>query len=829
MVDDAQVDRWLATASLEDRCRLLAGRDFWSLHGIEVLGIPPIVVTDGPHGVRLQASSGDSLAASANLPATCFPTASALASSWDPELVERVGVALGVESRALGVSVLLGPGANIKRTPLCGRNFEYFSEDPLPSSAMAAAWVRGIQSQGVGASLKHLAANNQETLRFSVDAVVDERALREVYLASFEHAVVEARPWTMMAAYNRVGGEYATENEFLLDQVLRRQWGFDGVVMSDWGATDDRVAALRAGLDLQMPGQPDAAEPVVAAVREGRLDVAVVDRAVRRLVDLVRRTAPARAGTPPVDGPPVGGPEGLDVDAHHRLAEEAAAAGAVLLHNDGLLPLSPDAHLAVLGQFAEQPRFQGAGSSVINARRVVPALDALRARARVSYAPGYRRYDEEPDPGLLADAARVAAGADVAVVMVGLPEMFETEGTDREHLRLPAAQDALVRAVAAANPRTVVVLSNGAPVELPWLRQVSAVLEAYLGGQESGGAVARMLLGELEPGGRLAETFPVRWTDHPVHDLPLGPRYSEYRESLYVGYRWFDTVDADVAFPFGHGLGYTSFDWTGAELSAEQVSVDALAAGEAVTVRVTVTNTGARAGSEVVQVYLRPQAPPVFRPRHELKAFRKVHLEPGASATVELPLGRRSFAHWDTATGDWLAAPGGYVVEVAASSRDVRAELPLELTADPSAATVPAGREGAAPVPVVYASPARGQWFDRASFEALLGRPLGPNEPDRPGAFTLSTPLSQLGTSRAARWLRGLVADRFAGRSGDDPVTRVMVRSTLEDASPRMLLTFAHGAVSRTAAEAAVLVANRRPLAALRLLRRRGGAGAPPA
>lgn len=804
---------------------MLAGDGFWATHGSAALGLPRLVVTDGPHGVRLSATA-NGLSADGNLPATCFPTASTLASTWDPDLVEQVGVALGVESRELGVHVLLGPGANIKRHPCCGRNFEYFSEDPLLSSAMAAAWIRGVQSQGVAASLKHLAVNNQETLRFSVDAVVDERALREIYLAGFEQAVVAGRPWTMMAAYNRVNGEYASQHPFLLDRVLRREWGFDGLVMSDWGAVDDRVAALRAGLDLQMPGADDSAEPLVDAVRRGRLDPAAVDRAVRRMVQLAERAGPHRVADPAGDA---GTP---DVAARQQLAETVAAAGSVLLRNDGLLPLSPGLRVAVIGQFAEQPRYQGAGSSLVNARRVVAALDELRARARVTYAPGYRRYEDRPDPTLIAQAAVVAAAADVAVVMAGLPEVFETEGADREHLRLPASHDALVRAVAAANPRTVVVLSNGAPVELPWLRDVGAVLEAYLGGQESGGAVARMLFGELEPGGRLAETFPVRWTDHPVHDLPVGPRYSEYRESLYVGYRWFDTVDADVAFPFGHGLGYTTFDWTGAELSGDQLSGDQLPGGEAaisdlaaggtVTVRITVTNTGARAGSDVVQVYVRPEQPAVFRPAHELKAFRKVHLDPGASQAVEVTLGRRAFAHWDPAAGDWAVQPGRYLVEVAASSRDVRASLPLLLTGTGSAATAPA-----AGAPLVYGSPRRGQWFDRGSFETLLGHPLEPNLPERRGSFTTNTPLCQLAPSPLAARLRALFAARVARQHGDDPVTRVMLRQSLEDAGPRMLRTFGGGVVSGPVAEAFVHLANRRPVAAVRALRRGQGTGRP--
>lgn len=790
-------DEWITTASVAEKAELLAGRDFWSMHGVDALGVPSIVLTDGPHGVRLQSTATDELAIGANLPATCFPTASTLASTWDPALVERVGVALGVESRALGVSVLLGPGANIKRTPLCGRNFEYFSEDPLVSSAMAAAWIRGVQSQGVGASLKHFAANNQEKLRFSVDAVVDERAMREIYLASFEAAVREAAPWTVMAAYNRVLGEYATQNPWLLTTVLREEWGFDGVVMSDWGATDDRAAALRAGLDLQMPGVADAARPVIDAVADGSLDVAYVDASVRRLLDLVARTEPART---PVE---------IDVDAHHALAEEVAAAGSVLLKNDGgLLPLRDAAslHVAVLGDLARVPRFQGAGSSLINARRVVSALDALEGRvASVTYGQGYERYSDRPDPVLLDEARVIASRADVAIVFVGLPEVFETEGADREHMRMPASHDALIETVAAISPRTIVVLSNGSPVEMPWIGHVPAVLEGYLGGQESGGAIARMLVGELEPGGRLAETFPQRWSDHPVAALPDGPRFSEYRESVYVGYRWTDTVDADVLFPFGHGLSYTSFDWSAASVGAAQLAQDSAAT----TVAVTVTNTGDRAGSEVVQVYVRPPASGTFRAAHHLGGFAKVALGAGESAQVEVALDRRAFARWSPTRQGWVVDPGTYVLEVAASSRDVRASLEVQIAGD----AVPEPE-----APEVYAAPRAAQRFDRPAFEALLGRALEPNEPERKGEFTMNTPLSQLGPSKAAGRLRRAVADRLAGAIGDDEVAAVMVRHTIEDGSLRMLSMFGQGKVPPSVSAAVLLAANGRMTDAVRAL-----------
>lgn len=794
-------DEWIDGASVPDKAELLAGRDFWSMHGVEAIGVPPIVLTDGPHGVRLQSTSTDELSIGANHPATCFPTAATLASTWDPALVERVGVALGVESRALGVSVLLGPGANIKRTPLCGRNFEYFSEDPLVSSAMTGAWIRGVQSQGVGASLKHFAANNQEKLRYSIDAIVDERAMREIYLASFEAAVREARPWTVMAAYNRVLGEYATESPWLLTTVLRDEWGFDGVVMSDWGATNDRVAGLRAGLDLQMPGAAGAAAPVVAAAADGSLDIAYVDTAVRRLLDLVARTEPART------------PLEIDVAQHHALAEQVAAAGSVLLKNDGgLLPLKDAAGLkvAVLGDLARVPRFQGAGSSLINARRVVAALDALGERVgSVTYGQGYERYAERPDAELLDEARLLASEADVAIVFVGLPEVFETEGADREHLRMPASHDALVDTVAAINPRTVVVLSNGAPVEMPWIDRVPAVLEAYLGGQESGGAVARMLVGELEPGGRLAETFPRRWSEHPVAALPDRPRFAEYRESVYVGYRWTDSVGADVLFPFGHGLSYTSFAWSDASVDRTALTTD----DASVTVRVTVANTGDRAGSDVVQVYLRPPQSGAFRPAHHLGGFAKVALAVGGSAVVEVVLPQRAFARWSPSRQGWVVDPGTYGVELAASSRDVRATLAVEIAGDLVVEPV---------APSAYSAPQRGQSFDRASFEALLGRGLPPNEPERKGEFTRNTPLSQLGTSPAASRLRGMLADRMGGVIGEDEVARVMVRQTLEDASLRMLSMFAQGKVPPAVLDAVLLVANGRRADAVRALRSAG-------
>ncbi|MET0401666.1 MAG: glycoside hydrolase family 3 protein, partial [Cystobacter sp.] len=535
----ADVAATLAALTLEEKVSLCAGRSLWSTGGVPRLGVPPMVLTDGPHGVRLM--RGD-LAQAANLtesePATCFPTASALAATWDVSLVEEVGVALGEEARALGVSVLLGPGANIKRTPLCGRNFEYFSEDPLLSSRMAAAWIRGVQRMGVAASIKHFAANNQEERRNYIDARVDARALREIYLASFEHAVTEARPWTVMAAYNRLNGTYCTEHPGLLSGVLRGEWGFDGVVVSDWGAIDVRAESLVAGCDLEMPGFSGRGDAdLLRDVRSGQVPLAVLDAAVTRILQLIERTAGAREAG-----------HTYDPEAHHALAYRVAAEGTVLLKNEGsLLPVDPSSHLAVIGAFAEVPRYQGAGSSELFPTRLEDALGALRARVTqagggLTYAPGYDRRAEQADPALLDEAREAARGAQTVLLFIGLPESYETEGLDRQHLRLPPAHEALVRAVVEVNPRVAVVLSNGAPVEMPWHEQVPAILEAYLGGQAGGGALAAVLVGDREPGGRLAETFPLRLEDHPTHGMPLGPRVLEYRESVYVGYRYHDAA-----------------------------------------------------------------------------------------------------------------------------------------------------------------------------------------------------------------------------------------------------------------------------------------------
>ncbi|MEU0671956.1 glycoside hydrolase family 3 C-terminal domain-containing protein [Streptomyces sp. NPDC006172] len=662
-------DHSAAELSLDEKTALLSGHDFWSTEPAEHAGIPSLVLSDGPHGVRRQRQDADHLGLYDSEPATCFPPAVSLAAGWDPDLVGRVGEALGREARALGVDVLLGPGVNIKRSPLCGRNFEYFSEDPLLSGVLGAAHVRGVQSQGVGSSVKHFAVNNQETDRMRVSADVDERTLREIYFPAFEHIVTRARPATVMCSYNRVNGTYASESRWLLTQVLREEWGFGGLVVSDWGAVGDRVAALLAGTDLEMPGNSRGTDAeVAAAVRSGGLDEAVVDTAVARLRGLADRVR-ARADSVTVD-----------FDAHHRLAREAAADCLVLLKNDNrALPLPPAGRVAVIGEFGAALRYQGGGSSHVNAARVDSPVDELRVLlpgAQVDFAQGYDTTGRSDARLLREEAVALAAGADTAVLVVGLTEADESEGFDREHLLLPPEQIELVRAVAGAARRAVVVLLNGGVVTLEgWHDEVDAVLEAWLPGQAGGGAIADVLTGRVNPSGRLAESVPLRLADTPAYlNFPGEQGHVRYGEGVMVGYRYYETAGVPVRYPFGHGLSYTTFDRTGFRVTAD--------GPDTATVGVTVTNTGDRFGKHVVQIYVTAPRRPVSSPARELRGFAKVALAPGESTTVEITLDRRAFAHWDITRHDWTVAPGPYRVQLADNAHDVVATATLDLLGD---------------------------------------------------------------------------------------------------------------------------------------------------
>ncbi|MFE8013931.1 glycoside hydrolase family 3 C-terminal domain-containing protein [Streptomyces antibioticus] len=655
--------------SLDDKTALLSGRDLWSTEASEAVGVPSLVLSDGPHGVRRQRAESDHLGIHRSEPATCFPPAVALASSWDPGLLRRLGEALGREARSLGVDVLLGPGVNIKRSPLCGRNFEYFSEDPLLGGTLGAAHVRGVQSQGVGASVKHFAANNQETDRMRVSADVDERTLREIYLPAFERVVTEARPATVMCSYNKVNGVHAAENHWLLTQVLREEWGFDGLVVSDWGAVADRVAALLAGTDLEMPGNGGGTDAeVAAAVRAGELDEGVVDTAVGRLRTLARRVRAESA------------PAGVDHEAQHRLAREIAADCLILLKNrERALPLSPTGRIALIGEFAQTLRHQGGGSSHVNSTRVDSPLGQLRAGlpdAHVDFVQGYDPSGRADSAHLRERAVACAAQADTAVLVVGLREADESEGFDREHIELPKDQSELIRAVAQAARRTVVVLLNGGVVSLEgWHDEVDAVVEAWLPGQAGGGAIADVLTGRVNPSGRLAETIPFRLQDTPSFlNFPGEQGHVRYGEGVMVGYRYYETADVPVRYPFGHGLSYTTFEQSGFRVTAT--------GPDTATATVTVTNTGDRSGKHVVQVYVTAPQRPVGSPARELRGFAKVALTPGESTTVVIELDRRAFAYWDITRSDWTVATGRYEVQLCENAHDVVARVPLDLAGD---------------------------------------------------------------------------------------------------------------------------------------------------
>ena len=808
--DGIALRRRLAELPLDQLVSMLSGASFWTTEAIDAAGVPQLVLTDGPHGVRRQPADADHLGIGGSEKATCFPTATCLAASWDPDLVTEVGAAIGLEARSLGVGVLLGPGLNIVRHPGGGRTFEYFSEDPVVSGRLAAAMIRGVQSEGVGACPKHFVANNTESYRLVSDSTVDPRTLRELYLRGFEIAISEGAPWALMTSYNLVNGVHPSDDTFLLRDVLRDEWGFDGLVVTDWGGVNDRVAGQRAGLDLEMPSSGGAHDAsVIDAVRSEEISrELVLDRAVT-VAELAQRSAAEFASRPD--------PDVADLE-HHRLARRAAAAGTVLLTNDGTLPLRPDVDVAVIGAFAHRPRFQGAGSSQVNATRIERARAHLEERitGSVRYSPGYDPATGEATPTQLRDAASIARGADVAVVFVGLPPIGEAEGLDRRTLSLPGGHDALVSAVCAANPNTVVVLVAGAPTLLPWADRPAAILAAHLGGQAAGAAIADVLLGDVEPSGRLTTTFP----DSPV--FPAAANFGDtrrqvhYREGLYVGYRATTTAGDTPRFGFGHGGSYTTFEWADIELSTGEPSTENALA----TVAVTVRNTGERAGSDVVQVYLRAIDPPLYRPDRELATFAKVHLAPGESRTLQLSIPGRSAECFDPVAGRWCRPGGRFEVLVAASAHDVRATLPVDVDGDLNDGQLIAlrnqpGASGPADASMVA---------DDDEFAAMLGRPIPEPWPVLP--FTIHTVIDELGATRAGRLARAAflkVADRQRTKmlgSNPDPVLLALSEQMIREAPLRFLVSMSGGAGSIKAFDGLTTL-----LSALRLNRNRS---APP-
>ncbi len=756
----------IANMTTSDKAHFLAGSGFWHTQSSPRYDVSPLTVTDGPHGVRKQPGNADHLGLNDSIPATCFPSESALACSFDPQLAHLMGRALGEECRRENIAVLLGPGANIKRHPLCGRNFEYFSEDPLLSGTMAASYIQGLQSMGVGASLKHFTGNNQEKMRMVSDSIVDDRALHEVYLRSFEIAVKDGAPWTVMGAYNRLNGTYCCENSWLLQTVLRDGWGYQGTVITDWGGMSNSVKSVRAGLDLAMPGpREDHSWKVMRAVQTGELDERCLNRAVKNVLKLHNRTLESNAI-----------PYTCDIEAHLQLAKRIATESAVLLENDGTLPLSRSMRIALIGAMAKRPRYQGAGSSKINPVTLDSAWEALMAAGvDVRYAPGYSAETGATTAALLDEAAQAAQNADVAVVFAGLPDRYESEGYDRIDMRMPEGHNRLIKRVASCNPKTVVVLSGGAPVEIPWRNTVSAILVTYLSGCQGGGAVADLLLGVANPSGKLAETWPNMLEDTALgENFPSAARLIPYVESTFVGYRYYDSAKLPVAYPFGHGCSYTAFTYDNLEVNPTP---------DAVEVSFEITNAGDCDGAEVAQVYVHARDCALPLPEQALAAFSKVHLARGETKRVHLTLEKRAFSYWDNVeTNGWRTDEGMWDIRVGASSRDIRLRASLEL------------KQGQAPffatgklavsdnlkerLEPYYTPTPHG--FTLEAFKALYQREFPKPPARRP--FNGDSPLADLSAAPLGR-LVIRVANMQSDRSIDknDENLRNMMRATMHD------------------------------------------------
>lgn len=779
----------VARMTLEEKVAFCSGASWWMTKEFPHLGIPAIRMTDGPHGLRNLVAKNDTFDAEKSYPATCFPTASLTACSWDRSLLREMGQALGDEALAAGISIILGPGVNIQRNPLCGRNFEYFSEDPTLAGELATSWIEGVQSRGVGVSLKHFAGNSQEDLRMTSDSLIDERALREIYLPAFEKAVKTAKPATVMCAYNKLNGTYCSDNQVLLGDILRDEWGFDGVVVTDWGAMNDRVKAFKAGLELEMPGGLSFYDSdVVSAVKKGMLAEQTLDECVGRLLDLVlaanQRLQPGST---------------FDEGANHQLARKIAAESGVLLKNqDQLLPLKNGQRIAVIGALAEHSRYQGTGSSRVNPTRLSSALDGFKEQGlNFVYYPGYELVGKNKVE--LADEAVVgAAGCDVAVIFAGLTEDYESEGYDRSNMQIPDSHNALIHRVTAVQPNTVVVLAGGAPVEIPWLDEVKAVLTMLLAGQAGGLAIVDLLTGRVNPSGKLALSYPLHYADVPSASFyGKGGGLVEYRESIYVGYRFYDKAGKDVLFPFGHGLSYTSFEYTDLILSTSD-----LAPGDDLTVSLRVKNTGSRAGAEIVQVYVSDLTAGRFRPVRELRDFAKVHLEAGEEKKLTFCLNQRAFACYSPADGAWVVPDAEYHLSIGASSRDIRLRQDLHVRGvhhgfDPSS------------IPVWYGNPV-GQ-VTRADFEVVLGKKIDEPVPARKGQFSMASTLDQMQSSIIVRMVLRSLEKRVAvildHPPRNDPRLRMMVEG-IKTTPLKSLIALSKGAMPVSLARGIVEAAN---------------------
>ena len=786
----------ISQLTLEEKAALCSGKDFWHLVDIERLGIPSIMVTDGPHGLRKQnqdkTAAGDILGNS--VPATCFPPAVATGCTWNPDLIYEMGQAHGDECLKENVSVLLGPGINIKRSPLCGRNFEYFSEDPVVAGTMGAAFINGVQSKGVGTSLKHFAANNQECRRMTISTVADERTLREIYLTAFEICVKNAQPWTVMNAYNKINGTYCAENKWLLNDVLREEWGFEGIVVTDWGAENEIVDGIKAGQNLEMPGSGGyGPNKLVKAIQNGTLDVEILDKNVDSILDLIMKSK-----------------ENLkddyecDMKKHHELARKIAAEGIVLLKNDDkILPLVKEQKIAVIGEMAKSPRYQGAGSSLINPTQLDDTYsELLKNNYNIAYAQGYDKSIDVPDDKLIANAVALAKKADTVLLFIGLTEIYESEGFDRKHINLPPSHNKLVEEVAKVNENVVVVLSGGSAVSMPWLGEVKAVVNGLLLGQAGGSAIADVLTGKVNPSGKLTETYPLSLDDTPARENFPGRQLTvEYRESIFVGYRYYDKMMKDVLFPFGYGLSYTTFSYEDLKLSKKKIKdIDTLK------VSFKVKNTGDVAGAEVAQIYVSAPDSLIFKAPKELKGFKKIFLEPGEEKTVEITLSKRDFAYYNVNINDYHVESGDYNIMVGASSRDIKLQSTVNVKSTVDA-QVPDYKESA---PEYYTGDPS-QIAD-SSFESILGFPIpdGDRDPSLPIDPSGSLELAA-GTARGDKVIKLITA--AVEKIGGGGINSEMMRQTAFQIPIRCFITMSGGVVNDEMCEGICDLLNGKPMA----------------
>ncbi len=753
--------------SLKQKADFVSGYDYWHLEEAEELGLPKIMITDGPHGLRKQNPNGKGVGLGNSYPATCMPPAATSACSWDEELLREEGEALAEECLQEKVSVILGPGTNIKRSPVCGRNFEYFSEDPLLAGKMSAGLINGCQSKGIGTSLKHFACNSQEAFRMIINEVIDERTMREIYFPAFEIAVKEAQPWTIMNSYNRINGVYASQNDWLQNKVARDEWGFEGLFVTDWGASVDRVPGLEAGTDLEMPSSGTLnSERIIAAVENGVLDEAVLDEGVDNVVDLIIKSKPALEKD-----------FKYDVEAHHAVARKVAEGSMVLLKNDdNILPLKSNAKIAVIGEMAKAPRYQGAGSSVINPTKLDNAYDSLiELGSDVTYAQGYYKApptkkdkNRKSESELTAEAVKAAKAADVALVFIGLTEEFEAEGYDRDNIDMPAAHNALVSEVVKANPNTVVVLAGGSVVNMPWIEDVKALLNMGLSGQAGGSAAANILMGKVNPSGKTAETYPLSFDENPVYgNYPGSPVISEHKESIYIGYRYYDTAKKNVLFPFGFGLSYTTFEYSDIKLSESEIKDN-----ETVTVSFKIKNTGDMDGAEIAQVYVADKESTIFRPEKELRAFTKVFIKAGEEKEVSVTLGKRAFAYYNTNIGDWHVETGEFAVLVGSSSRDIRLEAAVNVISTVEA-EIPDYKKSA---PAYYTADIAG--MNGGQWAAVYGQQLPSAERDTSAKITIYNCLDDASHTkwggRIGRLIQSVITKFASAETGDGAMLQAM-------------------------------------------------------